>query len=55
MTKYNLTPNIISDEESIKQSFIEAGKNVDKAEALVRSLGLSEFELHILSKRLSDE
>lgn len=55
--KYNLTSGVFSDEEkeSIKEMFASTSEKVDMAESVVRSLGLSDFELLVLARRLSDD
>ena len=49
--------SLISQEDlkAVKDSFSRVKDNVDKAEALVMMLGLTEFELKILGRRLLNE
>lgn len=59
MNHYDLTdePYSIDPEykKKIEESFAIVRKNVDKAELLVRALDLTDFELHVLARRLLDE
>jgi hypothetical protein len=49
--------NIISEEDlkAVKESLSIVRSNVDKAEAFIMTLGLTEFELKVLVRRLLGE
>jgi hypothetical protein len=57
MSHHDLTSKKISDEEmnSMKEALSRVAANVDRAHALIHSLGLSAFEVSILAQRLLAE
>ena len=56
MIKYNLTSEEPDDDwkKDMEESFRRSAHKIDQAEALLKGLGLSEFELKILARRLLD-